>query len=371
MDTGLRARQRARQRERKRRQRRNLAIFFGSIVLLIVFISIFKSCGAPTSNEPTVSPEASPEATVTPTPTPVPETVDEIIAQMSLDEKILQLMVVDIDRFTGVENTTLYGATSQAKVTENPVGGLIYDQGNIESKSQVSIMLQNTQKQYTKENFIPVFLGTTETAGDISEFAKTESFDAAYDAGKNIGLGLKGTGFNLNLSPYIALEQDEDSENVASAAASVGSGMRDGGVIPVYNKFPQEKVLSTTKEAALQKELLPFSLVIQGGADAIMLSDRPVFILTGSSAPYLTASFISETLRGEMDFDGVIFTPPLTGLTGDTFISSLLAGCDILYLPDDYKTALNSIKNAVASGILTEDRITESVRRVLLLKKSL
>ncbi len=370
MDTGLRARQRARQRERKRRQRRNLAILFGVFVIAIVLLVVSKSCDS-SSNEPVVNPEPSPEVVATPTPTPVPETVDEIIAQMSLDEKILQLMVVDIDRFTGVENTTLYGATSQAKVTENPVGGLIYDQGNIESKAQVSIMLSNTQKQYTEENFIPVFLGTTETAGDISAFAKEENFEGAYDAGKNVGSGLKNTGFNLNLSPYVAVEQDEDSENVASAAASVGSGMRDGGVIPVYNKFPQEKILSTTKEAAFQKELLPFSLVIQGGADAVMLSDRPVFILTGSSAPYLTASFISETLRGEMDFDGVIFTPPLTGLTGDTFISSLLAGCDVLYLPDDYKAAIDSIKNAVASGILTEDRITESVRRVLLLKKSL
>ncbi|MDO4618358.1 MAG: glycoside hydrolase family 3 N-terminal domain-containing protein [Clostridia bacterium] len=377
MDSGLRARQRQRHRQRQRRNRRNFILFCVAVVFIIIFSICMKGCGGKdeTKEAQTPAPTPTPAPVATPEPQKVPQNVDEIIAEMSLDDKILQLMIVDIDTLTGVSNTTLYGNTSMKKITDYPVGGLVYDSGNIESKSQATVMLSNTQNQYISENYVPAFLATTESAGDISAIAQTlmtdPSSELAYNSGAGTANNLKSFGFNLNLSPYVAMNETDDTENFSSAAAGIGNGMRDGRVIPLYNKFPQQMITSTSKEQAMEKELFPWRIIIQGGADMIMMSETPVPALTGVTEPYLASSFIETTLRSEMDFSGVIVTPPLSGLPTEKYIEALLAGCDMLYLPDSIDAAKQAVKDAVTQGVITEDRITQSVRRVLLLKKSL
>ena len=157
-------------RRKKRRQKRMRILLVIAIIAAVIFgiCMAFGGGGEEPASAPTPTPEATPVVEAEPTPTPKPQTADEFIAAMSLDKKLMQLFVLDIDTLTGVENTTLHGNTSKKVISENPIGGILYDGGNIESKPQFSSMLSNLQAQYKEENGFPVFLGISEEGGELS-----------------------------------------------------------------------------------------------------------------------------------------------------------------------------------------------------------
>ncbi|MBQ7794860.1 MAG: hypothetical protein IJ366_10145 [Clostridia bacterium] len=388
----IRTRQAMRRRKRQK-QRRTLAV--GALILaVLIAVLCFAFSGSEEASappEPTPTPEATATPEPTPTPTPEPQTAEEFTAAMSLDDKLLQLFIVTADSLTGVENTTLYGGTSQRVISEKPVGGIMYTAGNIESKAQLSSMISNVQKQYTEENGFPAFIvaeeeggsvsplaaaGLAVNVGDMSAFAEGENYDGAYAAGSAIGKYMKSLGFNMNLAPFCELSDGEsprsfgsDAETVSSMAVSVGDGMNSGGIIPVYNAFPG-KTSSATLAELEQKEFLPFQMAAANGAEAMLVSANPEPVITGSSVPcYTSSAAVTDILRTSLDFDGIIITAPL--VSDESVVSAIEAGCDMLLMPKDLASAVAQLKSAVETGRITEERINQSVRRIISLKLSM
>lgn len=366
-------RERRRERERKRRQKRRMtAVVLLAIALLAAVLSL-TMCGGHEKpvTEPIASPEPIETSEPTPTPTPVPTNANEALAQMTLDEKIMQLFAVNIDSLTGVENTTLHGNTSRKNITEAPIGMLVYTAGNIEGKNQTASMLNSLQTQYREENGFKVLLAVAEEGGEASpaaragigenmgemySFAQGENFEGAYNAGLKKGKALAQVGFNLNLAPNCEVHDGEDSETLSSIVISVADGVRDGGVLSAYKSFPGTN--ATTSAELSERAVLPFRTAISAGAE----------LMAVKSTAACSAELITNVLRGELDFDGVIMTD---AITEDMCVRAISAGCDILYLPTGYKEGIQRIKSALTDGVLTEERINESARRILTLKYSI
>ncbi|MBQ8637238.1 MAG: hypothetical protein IJ423_05325 [Clostridia bacterium] len=373
-------------RRKKRRQKRMGILLVIAIIAAVVFAvcMAFGGGGEEPAVAPTPTPEPAPEVAAEPTPSPKPQTADEFIASMSLDKKLMQLFVLDIDTLTGVENTTLHGNTSKKVISETPIGGIIYDGGNIESKPQLASMLSNLQTQYKEENGFSVLLGISEEGGDISpaaasglgtaqaalsNFAEGENYEGAYNSGADIGKYLAAAGFNINLAPNCTIPQGVDAETYSSIIISAGDGMAASGVKPVYKAFPGKVVSGSTREQMEVNEILPFTCAVNSGAELLMVSTAPAPVITGDSTPCaFSKAAVTDYIRTNLNFDGVVMTEALLNTSDDAAVSAIEAGCDLLLLPKDFKASLASLKAAVESGRLTEERINESLRRILRLK---
>jgi beta-glucosidase len=118
-------------------------------------------------------------------------------------------------------------------------------------------------------------------------------------------------------------------------------------------------------------ELEPFKRAIDVGVDSVMSAHLNVPALDPDKPTTFSRKVMTDLLRGEMGFDGLIVTDALVmGAIVDrygnaeTVIQSLEAGVDVLMMPVDAKGAIVAICDAVESGRLTRKQIEDSVERI-------
>ena len=107
-----------------------------------------------------------------------------------------------------------------------------------------------------------------------------------------------------------------------------------------------------------------------------MVAHISVPTVTGDNTPSsLSEQMIAGILRGELEYDGLIVTDALNmgAIAGNyssssTAVKAVTAGADLLLMPGDLQAAYSGIYNAVRSGEISEERIDESVRRILTAK---
>ena len=124
--------------------------------------------------------------------------------------------------------------------------------------------------------------------------------------------------------------------------------------------------------------MIPFEAGISEGTDMVMVAHISVPKVTGDDTPAsLSKVLITDKLRGELGFTKVIVTDALdmqaiTDKYGDAKAAetAFIAGADILLMPKDYYAAFDGIIESVNAGTITEDRINESVKRILMMKRS-
>lgn len=134
-----------------------------------------------------------------------------------------------------------------------------------------------------------------------------------------------------------------------------------------------------TKEMLEAIDLPPFVAAIEAGVASVMPGHLSVPALDGSGVPATVSKpILTGYLRDQLRFGGIVSTDGLDmdGLTklysdGEASVRALEAGADVLVIPPNPAAAIHAVQAAVASGRLTEERIEESVRRVLLAKTRL
>lgn len=337
------------------------------------------------------------------------EIVNAAIEVMPLEDKVAGLFIVTPESITGVSTAIKAGEGTQQALAKYAVGGIIYSAKNIQSEEQLKEMLDNTEL-YTK---YPIFLAVTEEGGTVSTVAnagigtKTDSAGtlgqtgdtaAAYQAGATIGTTLSGLGFNLNFGPVADIVTAEnsflgdrsfgsDARLAGSMAASVVQGLQSQGVASCVKYFPGQGSTSEDPEEGLSdtdrteeefrgQEFVAFQAVIDGGADMIMVSNMAAPALTGDNEPCIfSEKLITDILRGELGFDGVIISGALdmTAISDyhgaeDAAIQALKAGCDMLLMPEDFEAAYNGVLQAVQDGVISEARIDDALRRIYRIK---
>lgn len=362
------------------------------------------------------SAEPSPDPTPEPTPEVVEPTweekldayVDERIAQMPLEDKVAGLFVVRPEAITKVGTAVQAGDGTRQALEANPVGGLIYFDQNIQSEAQLKEMLGNTA-QYAK---YPLFLAVDEEGGVVSRIGssigpkmdgagaigETGNPENAYQAGTTIGATLSGLGFNLDFAPVADLANVEGSimegraygSDVSVASSFVDSmvrGLQEQKVSACLKHFPgmgsatedtHDGKVSTdrTAEQFWAEELAVFQAGIDEGADMVMVSHMAAPALTGDNEPSIfSRTLVTGILREQMGFQGVVITDAMDMgaisayyAADEASIMAVLAGCDMLLMPEDYEKAYTGVLEAVRNGNIDEERINDSLRRIYRIK---
>lgn len=338
-----------------------------------------------------------------------PSLVDETLAGMTLHEKVCQMMFVTPEELTGEDGVTVAGDATRQALENYPVGGIVYFAKNLESQDQVKEMIDNSQKYSS----IGLFVATDEEGGVVNRlmdtvgttyigsmyYYKDDGDETAYENAYTIANDMSALGFNLDFAPVADVWSNPDntvigeraySDDYAQAAELVGNavkGFNDGGVMCTLKHFPghgdtaedshySSAYVHRTKEEIMADEMQPFRSGIEAGAEFVMVGHLIVPDIDEVPAT-LSYKIATGVLRDELKFEGVAITDSFemesiadNYSVDDAVVMSVKAGMDMILQPKDMASAVNSIEQAVADGELSEDRIDESVRRILTLKES-
>lgn len=419
-----------REERRKRRQRNQIAAYITLIVLIaalatgIVFLVRFLTQRGQTdtaaNNQSKVEEILASEETIQmqePAQTTEQLTneqrLDEIvnagIEVMPLEDKVAGLFIVTPESITGVSTAVQAGEGTQEALARYAVGGMVYFSQNMQSQEQLAEMIDNTLL-YTK---YPLFIAVDEEGGSVARVADAgigqtvdsaqaigQSGDAniAYQAGATIGTYLSQLGFNLDFAPVADLANVENSVMasrsygsdpvvVSGFVTSMMQGLEEQNVTACLKHFPgigsstqdtHDGLASTDRSAEdfRANEFAVFQAGIDAGANMIMVGHMAAPSLTGDNTPCsLSSSVVTDILRTELNFEGVIITDALNMSAVSEYYSSdeaavlaLRAGCDMLLMPEDFETAYNGVLQAVQDGTISEERINDSLRRIYRIK---
>lgn len=237
-------------------------------------------------------------------------------------------------------------------------------------------------------------------APSMSEIGRKDDSTNAYEAGKSIGSLMSAYGLNLDLAPVADVLSGNstgignrtfgtDAQTVSDMALEVIRGIQEEDVNAAMKYFPGYgaassnmsgfPVINSSLDELKKKEFLPYSNAIAQGLDFVMVGHISVPNVTGDDTPAsLSEKMISEVLRKDLGFKGIVMTDYLSDKTivknygaADAAVKAIQAGADLLLEPDDLEAAYEGVLKAVKKGDITEDRLDESIYRILRVKLSM
>lgn len=398
-------------------------------LIALVILSLFLcSCSSQQGNTPTPQPPnmthqpaitPGPQDTVTPEVSPVPtpkeesleEKVEKLMNTLTLEEKIGQLFFI-ASRYDGTGSPQLsMDEDLELILKQYKPGGFIFFAENLQSIDQTVAFTEGLQAA----SKIPMFMGIDEEGGIVTRLNKAPQLHATvmpspYDIGKThqpvyayevahaISEEIKSLGFNLNFAPVADIFNNPQNKVIGKRAYAsepdlasrmveqAVKGALDCGIVPVLKHFPGHgntsqdshtgaAVVERTLEQLKASEWLPFKAGMDAGAKMVMTAHVLTPGVTDNNLPATLSKPILDYLRKDLGFDGVIITDGLEMNAISAFfpedeavVLAIQAGVDMLLLPNDLPRAYTAILNAVHEGRLSEERIDESVKRILMLK---
>ncbi len=333
------------------------------------------------------------------------ETVDRHLKEMTLDEKIAQMLVISV---TG----TSLNSTTKKNLTKYKPGGVILFANNLGNYNTTIKFIDDMKKTSS----IPLIVSIDQEGGKVQRLTsitgkpatnippmyslgQMDDTNLAYSVGTVTAEELRVFGINMDFAPVLDVLTSEDSkvigtrsfgtspELVSKMGLSFAKGLEAKGVIPVYKHFPGHgstatdshydlPVLTKTKAELYDVDLIPFQNAIQNDAKVIMIGHLAIPNITGDKTPAsLSKVLITDLLKGEMGYKGLVVTDALNmgALTKnysekEIYEMAINAGVDILLMPKSPESAINYIKKSIKEGKIKESQINESVRKILLLK---
>lgn len=343
------------------------------------------------------------------------DAVEAKLTTMTLREKVGQLFWVrpeTLDFSLNPEKKTLT-QTMRQNLEQYPVGGIAVFKKNIQDENQLSALIADFQSA----SKIPMIVAVDEEGGAVARLANHEAFslpkytsardigktgdpEQARQMGRTIGGYLRFYGFNLDFAPVADVDSNPanpvigrraysaDAQQTAQMVAAAVEGFHEAGMLCTVKHFPghgdtgQDSHYGTatsykTWEEMKAMEMLPFEAGIAAGADVVMTAHITTPNATTDGLPAsLSYTMITERLRGELGFQGVIVTDSLGMYAiknhftpAESAVAALRAGVDVLLMPSDLRAAFDGVVQAVEDGTLSEERLNESVRRILTLKQ--
>jgi beta-N-acetylhexosaminidase len=332
--------------------------------------------------------------------------VDSMYNAMSEEERIGQLMMVRAHSDKGAEHIN----EVKKLIEQYKVGGLCFFQGTPEKQ----IELINEYQALASP--LPLMIAMDAEWGlgmrmkkSTMSFPKQLMLGAIqdnrllYDMGGEIARQLRAVGVHVNFAPVADVNNNpanpvinyrsfgEDRYNVAVKSFMYMKGMQDNKVMACGKHFPGHGDTDTDSHLDLPVikhdytrldsiELFPFQVLAEQHIGSMMIAHLNVPALDERENRPTTLSYntITRLLKEGMEYEGLIFTDGLgmKGVTkhfssGELEAEALVAGNDVLLLPEDVGAAVNAIKRYLDEGQLSWERIEESVKKVLLAKYQL
>jgi len=330
--------------------------------------------------------------------------------ELTLKEKIGQLLMAG---FEGLMPDANIGALLQ----NHFIGGVVFFSRNLDNPEQAFALTQELQRMAVAATGIPLWIGTDQEGGmvvrvrqGIAQLPAAMAMGAArdpvllFEAAKGVAEELKALGINMNFAPVVDINVNprnpiidvrsfgDDTELVSELGIAAMLGFQDGGILSVIKHFPGHGDTETDSHAELpvlrhslerlrSVELVPFRRSARIGAEAVMTAHVGIPLLSGGEPVPATLSreILTGLLREDLGFDGLIVTDcmEMNAVTqgigvGEAVVRAVLAGADLLLVSHTYDSQLEAVaalECAVADGRLTEDRIDDSVERILRLKE--
>jgi beta-N-acetylhexosaminidase len=336
-----------------------------------------------------------------------------ILDNMSLKEKLGQLFILDLkNRDTDLYYTELDDGLKDF-IGEFQPGGVILFSKNIYSNEQVSLFLSHLQSF----SEIPLFTAVDQEGGRVARLnnssnmvvLKTPSHQflgtindplSTWEIARITGESLKALGFNMNLAPVADINSNPDnpvlgdrsfsgnSEIVSRMVKPYIQGLHESGVMSVVKHFPGHGDTSTdphsrdvsinlTLSELQERELLPFYAGIAQGTAGVMTAHIKTPMITGTEGYPVSISFffIQDFLREKMNFDGIVISDSFSMAAIENYWTPeesaslfIAAGGDIILRPSNAKAAMEGLVQSLKDGMLSEERINESVLRILAAK---
>nr|WP_235875225.1 glycoside hydrolase family 3 protein [Saccharopolyspora aridisoli] len=354
------------------------------------------------------------------------QTADGLLREMTLEEKVGQLFVTYAYGRTAdtpdPANREEFGVDTPAQVVqEYHLGGIIHFtwSNSLYDPKQVAELSNGLQTAATSSGArVPLLISTDQEQGQVTRITEPATQlpgNMALGAGRSpqdaeraaaiTGQELRAMGLNMNFAPsgdvnvnpanpVIGVRSfSSDPALAAQFTAAQVRGYEDAqaageGVSASVKHFPGHGDTNTDSHTALpviehdrqqweQLDAPPFKEAIAASTDSVMSAHIVVPKLDDSGQPAtLAPKVLTGMLRQELGYQGVVFTDSLQmeGVRqqhpdSEIPVLALQAGADVMLMPQDLQVAIDGVIAAVRDGRLTEQRIDESVSRVLKLKE--
>jgi beta-N-acetylhexosaminidase len=330
--------------------------------------------------------------------------IERAIDAMADDEKIAQLMIVGFDGSS-------FTAEFLRLVRDRRVGGIVLYAANLSSPKQVRDLTASIARAGGDRR---PFIAIDQEGGIVRRLrddfpvlpsamalGATRSPELARKAGHAVASGLRDLGFDMNFAPVLDVLTEPRNASIGTRAfsddpalvASLGSafieGQRRAGVVSVVKHFPglggvaddtHERLPVLTVDAATlrKRELVPFRAAFTQELTAVMSGHVAIPALAGSTPASLSPAVLTDLLRRELRFDGVVISDALqmkalAGGAGTLALQTILAGSDMVLAlgkPEARDEVFATLRAAYRDGTLPKERVRESLRRILALKKT-
>ncbi len=394
--------------------------------LCLVMAFVVTGCSLPGSQskepitkytpDPKNTPMASEKPVVTLSEEEALELAGRYYGEMSTEERVGQLFMVNLEQLdTRKGNYYEFKKctkTMKATLGQIPVGGVILFSRNIAKIKQTENLITGLQES----SQTPLFVAVDEEGGDVArvasnqkmkttefpsaeEIGKKEDGDYVYEMGRTIAREIRALGFNVDFAPVADVKTSalnteignrsfgDDPKKVADLVSAFVQGCQERGVSATLKHFPgqgssdgdthQENVDIDSSITMLRKtDFVPFQEGIKAGADFVMVSHISVSRVTETKEPASMSELVMRTiLRDELGFQRVIVTDALdmSSITdhytaAEAAYQAFKSGADIILMPANLQEAYRELLQRVEDGSITEERLRESVVRILTAK---
>ncbi len=324
--------------------------------------------------------------------------VDSTYATLNLDQKIGQLFMIRAYS----NKDTVHTNRVKLLVKEKHVGGIIFSKGGPVGQAKLNNKLQLLAKT-------PLLVAMDAEWGLNMRLDSTYAFpwnmtlgavtdnELIKKVGQRVGAHCKRLGVHVNFGPVVDINTNpknpiignrsfgEDRTNVTEKSLAFMLGMQSEGVLANAKHFPghgdtdsdSHKTLPTIsfdKKRLDSLELYPYKKLVAEGLGSVMVAHLNVPNLTSKASfpSSLSKKIVTDLLKTELQFNGLIFTDALEmkgiadySTTGRTDLDAFMAGSDVLLISEDITKGIATLKEAYITEVLTEARLSYSVKKIL------
>lgn len=331
------------------------------------------------------------------TPKPQPEksqkdkTIESYLVQMTLEEKVGQLFFARVPETNQLEDIQIYH-----------LGGYLLFGRDFEGQTLESI--KTLTDSYQSVSHIPLLIGSDEEGGTVTRISQLldspfQSPMTLYQAGgldaivsdtKQKAELLRSVGIQTSLSPVADVTTDpnafiyyrtigQDAKQTSNYISTVVKTMKDNHLGSTLKHFPgygsngdsHTDIIYDNRslEDFRETDFMPFEAGIKAGADSVLVTHNIVTAI--DDVPASISPKVTKLLREDLRFDGVIMTDDfdMAGLANfvtqeDAAYQAIVAGNDFI-VSSSYASQIPYLLEKVKTGELTEERINQSVKRIL------
>lgn len=332
----------------------------------------------------------------------IDEKVDKIVNSMSQTEKIGQMVMIGIHG-TEINDDSLY------MLHQFHFGGVILFDRNMQSVEQVKKLTSDIQTKSDEK--IPLFIGIDEEGGEVTrmenaltpppsqqKIGESNDPEKAKQWASSTAKELKNMGINVNFAPVADVGSNDtrsyskDTNTVINFVRAAVSGYQEQNIIYSLKHFPgigkgkvdshiESSSINASKETLLNEDIAPFATLIkESNPDNyfILVSHLKYPELDATNPASLSKNIMTDLLRGELGYKGIIITDDMEmGAVANhndfrsIGVDSVKAGADIVLICHEYEHEQDiymGILDAVKAGEISQERIDESVKRIVKMK---